>query len=203
MEMWAERTVGQAEAMAGVGDQMLTPVVGLEALLDSLSHGRLSPAATDQMHGHSRILARQIMLLREDLSLMATPEPLTPAVTMESLDLDQQLSECRSSFPDIVVSIEGDEHVHVYADALRVQQICANLLRSTQRLGARPVTIRVKGQLEYVSIRVSDSGPPNGYEMAIVRRLVAMHGGTTIHEVGGSFMFTLPSAIRVPSFPGS
>ena len=200
MEMWAERTSGQAEVIAVAGAELRTPVLGLEALLDSLSRGQLMSETTEQT-GHSRILARQVMLLREDLSLMATPEALTPEVTMETLDLDQQLTECCSSFPDIAITVEGDERVYVYADALRVQQICANLLRSTQRLGVRPVGIRVKAQPEYVSIRLSDSGPPNGYEMAIVRRLVAMHGGTTIHEVGGSFMFTLPRAFEVPSYP--
>jgi len=202
MEMWAEGSVGQAELMAVVGQEMPTPVLGLEALLDSLSRGQLSSEPAGHVRGHSRVLARQVMLLREDLSLMATPEAMTPVVTMETLDLDQQLTECLSSFPDIVITVEGDERIHVYEDALRVQQICANLLRSTQRLGRRPVSIQVKAQADYVSIRVSDSGPANGYEMAIVRRLVSIHGGTTIHEVGGSFVFTLPRALPVPSFPG-
>ena len=201
MEMWAEGSVGQAELVAAAGDELPTPVLGLEALLDSLSRGHLSSEPAEHRHGHSRVLARQVMLLREDLSLMATPEALTPVITMETLDLDQQLTDCLSSFPDIVITVEGDEQLHVYADALRVQQICANLLRSTQRLGRRSVSIRVTAQEGYVSIRVSDSGPPNGYEMAIVRRLVSMHGGTTIHEVGGSFVFTLPRALPVPAYP--
>ena len=69
---------------------------------------------------------------------------------------------------------------------------------------ARPQTFVlyfVEGKEEFVSLQVSDAGPSDAYELAIVKRLVEAHGGMTIHGLGGTFTFTLPRAPRVSAFP--
>jgi len=201
MEVWAQgreasasSTRERSEVMAVVRDDMRAPLLGLEAVLDALAGGRFSPEVTERMHGHSRVLARRVSMLVEDLALVATPLAHTPPLSVRTLELDQQLAECAASFPDMVIHVTGDRRLLVRADALRVQQICANLMRNAQRSSGRPVTIRVSGLHDLVSLRVSDAGPRDGYELSIVKRLVEAHGGMTVHDVSGAFTFTLPRA---------
>ena len=182
------------DVMADVRDDMRAPLLGLEALLDALAGGRLSPEVTRRMQGQSRVLARRVSLLVEDLALVGTPPAHSLPLALRVLELDQQLADCAASFPDMLIRIEGDRGLQVRADVLRIQQICANLMRNAQRTGGRPVTIRASGQDDLVALRVSEAGPRDGYELSIVDRLVEAHGGTTIHEATGSFVFTLPRA---------
>jgi signal transduction histidine kinase len=180
------------DVIADVRDDMRAPLLGLEALLDALAGGRLSPEVTRRMQGQSRVLARRVSLLVEDLALVGTPPAHSLPLALRVLELDQQLGDCAASFPDMLIRIEGDSGLQVRADALRIQQICANLMRSAQRSGGRPVVIRVSALRDLVQVRVSDGGARDGYELSIVKRLVEAHGGTTVHEATGSFAFTLP-----------
>lgn len=207
MEAWARHREGpgtttreRSEVVAVVRDDMRAPLLGLEALLDALAGGELSPEATERMQGHSRVLARRVSLLVEDLALVAMPPAQSVPLTMRVLELDQQLAECAGSFPDMVIRVEGEKDLRVLGDALRIQQICANLMRNAQRTGDRPVVIRVSGKQDFVSLRVTDAGPRDGYELSIVKRLVEAHGGTTTHELGGSFVFTVPRAASAAAF---
>jgi len=196
MEVWTRE---RSEVLAVVRDDMRGPLLGLEALLDALAGGALPPEVTERMHGHSRVLARRVSLLVEDLALVATPHAQSLPLTVRVLELDHQLAECAESFPDMVIRLEGEKNLRVRGDALRIQQICANLMRNAQRTGGRPVVIRVSGGHDSVSLRVTDAGPRDGYELSIVKRLVEAHGGMTTHEVGGSFVFTLPRAAGAPA----
>jgi signal transduction histidine kinase len=189
------------EVMAVVRDEMRAPLLGLEAMLDALASSPLSPEVSERMQGHSRVLARRVSLLIEDLAVVATADPRAIAMDLQPLDLDQQLGECAASFPDMVIYIEGDKGARVLGDALRVQQIFANLMRSAQRLSGRPVTIRVSTKVDYVSFRVGNAGPRDGFELGIVKILVDAHGGMTIDEVGASFTFTLPLATNPAPLP--
>jgi len=182
------------DAMADVRDDMRAPLLGLEALLDALAGGRLSPEVTRRMQGQSRVLARRLSLLVEDLALVGTPSAHSLPLVLRVLELDQQLGDCAASFPDMLIRIEGERGLQVRADALRVQQIFANLMRNAHRTVGRPVTVRVSGQSDLVQVRVSDAGPRHGYELSIVERLVEAHGGTSVHEAAGSFVLTLPRA---------
>jgi signal transduction histidine kinase len=202
MEVWAPHGEGpgtttreRTEVLAVVRDDMRTPLLGLEALVDALADGSQSPEVTERMHGHSRVLARRVSLLVEDLALVANTSADTLPLTLRVLELDHQLAECAASFPDMVIHVAGETGLLVRGDALRIQQICANLMRSAQRTGGRPVTIRVSGEADFVTLRVTDAGPRDGYELSIVNRLVEAHGGVAVHEVGGSFVFTLPRAL--------
>jgi hypothetical protein len=56
------------------------------------------------------------------------------------------------------------------------------------------VSIRAAGRSDYVSLQLSEAGPADSHEIGIVRLLVQVQGGTTVHELGGPFTFTLPRA---------
>jgi signal transduction histidine kinase len=191
METWARE---RSEVMAVVRDDMRAPLLGLEALVDAMAGGALPPEVTERMHGQSRALARRVSLLVEDLALVATPPADTPPLALRVLELDAQLADCAACFPEMVIRVEGERGLLVRGDALRLQQIFANLMRNAQRTGGRPVVVRASGTPDVVSLRVSDAGPRDGYELAIAKRLVEAHGGTTSREPSGSFVLTLPRA---------
>jgi signal transduction histidine kinase len=198
MEVSTER---RTEAFAVVRDELRAPLLGLEALVDALAGGSLSQEVTERMQDHSRVLARRVSLLIEDLAVLAAPGPDAVPLDMRDLDLDAELAECAASFPDMVIRIEGETGQYVRADPLRLQQICANLVRNAHRTGCRPVTIRVTGRSDYVSLQVSDAGPSDSHELGIVRLLVQVQRGITINELGGAFTFTLPRAPVVDAIP--
>jgi signal transduction histidine kinase len=220
MQLWAELREGPAEAtdlawlpgsrspgrvrteeMAVVRDEMRVPLLGLEALLDTLAGTPLSQEVTERMQGHSRVLARQVSMLIEDLAVVAAADPGVIAMDFRTIELDQQLAECVASFPDMVVRIEGDRGVQVRGDALRIQQIVSNLVRSVQRHGGRAATIHVSGRGEVVALRVANAGLRDGYELSIVKTLVRAHAGMTILEAGGTITCTLPCASSESQLP--
>lgn len=193
------RSRTRMEAFAVVRDELRAPLLGLEALVDALAGRPLPQEVTERMHDHARVLARRVSLLIEDLAVVAAPGPDAIPVDLRVLDLDEELAECAASFPDMVIRIEGDTGLRVHADSLRLQQICANLVRNAHRTDCRPVSIRATGRSDYVSLQVSEAGPPDSHEIGIVRLLVQVQRGITIHELDGPFTFTLPRApIAVP-----
>jgi signal transduction histidine kinase len=194
MEVRTEPGSQTRAAALAVRDEIRAPLLGLEALVDALAGGPLSQEVTERMHDHSRVLARRVSLLIEDLAVVAAPAPRAVPLDTRVLGLDEQLAECAASFPDMVVRVEGEPGLWVRADALRFQQVCANLVRNAHRTGCRPVTIRATGRADYVSVEVSDAGPADSHEIGIVRLLVQVQGGITIHELDGPFTFTLPRA---------
>ncbi|WP_028651097.1 sensor histidine kinase [Nocardioides halotolerans] len=219
MEVWAECREDPAEAtswgpagprwsshartevVAEVRDEMRAPLLGLEALFDALAGPPMPQEMTERMHTHSRVLARRVTLLVEDLAVVTASHPSAIPMVFEDLDLDQELRDCTECFPHIAFRIVGEKGLRVRADALRVQQICANLLRSVQRRSSLPVSVHVSGRPGFVAVRVADAGPRDGYELSIVRTLVQAHSGVTVHDAGGALTFTLPRATSVSPFP--
>src|SRR4051794_6599950 len=167
----------RAEVMAVVRDEMRTPLLGLEALADALADSRLSPELSERMHSHSRVLAQRVSLLIEDLALVASHDSAAIAMDFRVLDLDEQLQAGVDSFPDVLVRVGGDRGLRVRADALRFQQILANLLRNAQRRTSRPVTVLVSDKAQFVSVRFVDAGPQDDHQLQIVDTLVRAHGG--------------------------
>lgn len=191
----------RAEAMAVVRDEMRAPLLGLEALLDALGGAPLSREVSERMQSQSRVLARRVSLLIEDLALVSRQDLSAIPMDVEVLDLDAELAACAESFPDVFFRVDGDTGLQVRADRLRVQQICANLMRNSQRQGGRPVTIKVSGRAGFVSLVVSNAGPPDSHELGIVRMLVEAHGGRASHDVPGSLTLTLPRAGSLSVLP--
>lgn len=191
----------RTEVMAVVRDEMRAPLLGLEALADALAGTPLNRDVSARMRDHSRVLARRVSLLIEDLALVAMQDAASLSLDVRQLDLDELLADAVASFPEMLIRVEGDKGLRVHADPLRVQQVLANLMRNIQRRGDRAVTVRVTARGPFVSLRSADGGPHDSYELALVKALVHAHGGMTVHEVGGSFTFTLPRAGTMTSLP--
>ena len=191
----------RTEVMAVVRDELRGPLLGLEALVDAMAGRPLSRDVSTRMRDHSRVLARRVTMLIEDLALVAIQDASTLGLDARGLDLDDLLADCVASFPEMMIRLEGDSGLRVHADPLRVRQVLANLMRNAQRRGVRPVTVRVATRGSFVSLRCEDGGPQDGYELALVTALVQAHGGMTVHELGGSFTFTLPRAGSVTPLP--
>ncbi len=193
--------LARSEVMAILRDEMRAPLLGLEALLDALAGPPLSAEVSERMQSHSRVLAQRVSLLIEDLALVSAQETSTVSMDLQELDLDTELAACAESFPDVLVRVEGHKGLTVRADRLRLQQICANLMRGSQRRGGRPVTIRVSGGTGFVGLRIMGAGKPDGHELAIVTMLVQAHGGTAVVDAAGSLNLNLPRAGSLTGLP--
>lgn len=206
---------------AVVSHDMRTPLAGLQGYLEMLRDDDLDRNLAKRMLERSWMLTRRLTLLTEDLLAAATLEHGDLVVSPEVLDLNQQLGECATCFPDLDLELDCPLGLAAYADPLRLQQILANLVRNAQKHGAEPVLIAAAPDLDLpggVTIQVSDAGPGvpatfvprlfepysqgsstatggSGLGLSVVRDLVGAHHGT-IHydQAGNAFVFTLPPA---------
>ena len=215
---------------AVVSHDMRTPLAGLQGYLEMLRDDDLESALARRMLDRSWMLTRRLTLLTEDLLAAATLEHGDLVVTPELLDLNAQLGECATCFPDLDLELDCPPGLAAYADPLRLQQVLANLVRNAQKHGAEPVRIAaaadpaVPGE---VTIRVSDAGPGipesfvprlferysqggapttatggSGLGLSVARDLVTAHHGTIRYEpVGNAFVFTLPPPSRYDALP--
>jgi signal transduction histidine kinase len=204
---------------AVVSHDMRTPLAGLQGYLEMLRNDDLESALARRMLERSWMLTRRLTLLTEDLLAAATLEHGDLVVTPELLDLNQQLVECATCFPDLDLELDCPPGLAAYADPLRLQQVLANLVRNAQKHGAEPVLITAApdpAAQDGVTISVSDAGPGvpvafvprlferysqgtstatggSGLGLSVVHDLVSAHHGTIHYDRGGNaFVFTLP-----------
>jgi signal transduction histidine kinase len=204
---------------AVVSHDMRTPLAGLQGYLEMLRDDDLDSALARRMLERSWMLTRRLTLLTEDMLAAATLEHGDLVVAPELLDLNLQLGECATCFPDLDLELDCPPGLAVYADPLRLQQILANLVRNAQKHGAEPVRIAAATDSRHpggVAIRVSDAGPgvpasfvPRLFEpysrgtstatggaglgLSVVRDLVSAHHGAIRYEQdGNAFVLTLP-----------
>ena len=215
---------------AVVSHDMRTPLAGLQGYLEMLRDDDLESPLARRMLERSWMLTRRLTLLTEDLLAVATLEHGDLVVTPEPLDLDQQLGECASCFPDLDLELDCPAGLAAYADPLRLQQILANLVSNAQKHGAEPVLIAAGPDPRGgggVAIRVSDAGPGvpasfvprlfdrysqgaatatggSGLGLSVARDLVGAHHGTIEYDVAGNaFVFTLPPPPALPARAGT
>ena len=206
---------------AVVSHDLRTPLAGLQGYLEMLRDDDLESPLARRMLDRSWMLTRRLTLLTEDLLAAATLEHGDLVVTPEMLELNQQLVECATCFPDLDLEVDCPPGLAAYADPLRLQQILANLVRNAQKHGAEPVHIAAAPDPAVpggVTIRVSDAGPGvpaafvprlferysqgtrtatggSGLGLSVVRDLVNAHHGTVRYELAANtFTFTLPPA---------
>jgi signal transduction histidine kinase len=210
---------------------MRTPLAGLQGYLEMLRDDDLDSPLAHRMLERSWMLTRRLTLLTEDLLAAATLEHGDLVVTPELLDLDQQLGECASCFPDLDLELDCPPGLAAYADPLRLQQVLANLVRNAQKHGAEPVLIAASADQAVpggVVVRVSDAGPGvpatfvprlfdrysqgptnptggSGLGLSVARDLVAAHHGSIRYDrTANAFVFTLPPpAVPEQSAPRS
>jgi signal transduction histidine kinase len=209
---------------AVVSHDLRTPLAGLQGYLEMLRDDDLDSPLARRMLERSWMLTRRLTLLTEDLLSSATLEHGDLVVTPEVLELNQQLVECATCFPDLDLEVDCPPGLAAYADSLRLQQILANLVRNAQKHGAEPVRITAAPDPavpDGVTISVSDAGPGvppafvprlferytqgagtatggSGLGLSVVRDLVRAHRGTIRYDIAGNvFVFTLPPAPRL------
>lgn len=204
---------------AVVSHDMRTPLAGLQGYLEMLRDDDLESHLAKRMLERSWMLTRRLTLLTEDLLAAVTLEYGDLVVSPEVLDLNQQLGECATCFPDLDLELDCPPGLAAYADPLRLQQILANLVRNAQKHGAEPILIAAAPDPDVaggVTIRVSDAGPGvpatfvprlfdrysqgtatatggSGLGLSVVRDLVSAHHGTIGYDgATNAFVVTLP-----------
>jgi signal transduction histidine kinase len=204
---------------AVVSHDLRTPLTGLQGYLELLRDDDLESPLARRMLERSWMLTRRLTLLTEDLLASATLEHGDLVVSPHVLELNQQLGECVTCFPDLDLEVDCPPGLAAYADPLRLQQILANLVRNAQKHGAEPVLIAAAPDPAVpggVTIRVSDAGPGvpaafvprlferysqgsstagggSGLGLSVVHDLVSAHRGTVRYDLAANtFVFTLP-----------
>jgi signal transduction histidine kinase len=205
---------------AVVSHDLRTPIAGLQGYLELLRDDELDTPLARRMLDRSWLLTRRLTLMTEDLLAAATLENGDLLVSPEWLDIEAQLGECASCFPDLDLELDCPPGLRGYADPLRLQQVLVNLVRNAQKHGAEPVRIAAEsapGASGTVLVKVSDAGAGvpsafvpklferytqgataarggSGLGLSVVRDLVAAHGGTVHYETAGNaFVLTLPA----------
>jgi signal transduction histidine kinase len=185
------------EMVALLKAEMRAPLEALKALRSSIDEGDLSPELASRMRRHTKSLARRLSLLLEDLVLAYTWGHRQLFLDQQDLDLADQVWRAAELFPDMLIHVQAPRGgVHVRADALRLQQLLANLINTAQRRGDRPVWFHISSLDTIVTLRMLGAPPEGGYELEIVRQLVEAHGGRLRHHpVEGAVTVTLHRAV--------
>ncbi len=149
------------EMVALLKAEMRAPLVALKALRASIDEGDLSPELASRMRRHTKSLARRLSLLLEDLVLVYTWGHRRLSLDLQDLDLGDQLRRAADLFPDMLIHVQAPPQVRVQADAMRLQQLLANLIHTAQRRGDRPVWLHVTCLESLVTLR-DDRRPARG-----------------------------------------
>lgn len=228
----AERT--RRQLAADVAHELRTPLGALQAGLEELRDGLTAPdpARLASLHDQALRLGRVVQDMAElsaaeaaALSLHRAEVDLAGVVAGA---LDGQEPSLRAAGLDVVREINGP--VPVRGDADRLHQAVGNLLANAARYcdpGDR-VTVRAAGVDGAAIVTVADTGPgiapgdlPHVFErlwrgpasrsvtgsgigLAVVRELVAAHGGTASVEsrLGHGSVFTIRLPLAGSSDPG-
>lgn len=218
---------------ADVAHELRTPLAALQAGLEELRDGLAEPdpARLAGLHDQSLRLGRVVDDLAQlsaaesaALSLRRTEVDLADLVTAA---LNGQ--EPRLHSADLQIHRDIQPPVPVHADPDRLHQAVTNLLTNTARY-CRPgdhVHVSVDTVDHHARIRVTDTGPGiepadlphifdrfwrgkssratigSGIGLAVVRELIAAHGGTTTAESqpGHGSTFTIQLPLNAPAHP--
>jgi hypothetical protein len=163
------------EAADLIEAQLRAPMVALQELGRTLEAGGLSPALAERIRQYTRVLARSVALLIEDLVLVHTAPHQPPALGLEELSLAEQVERTAALFPDLVIHVASMPGLRVDADPLRLQQLLANLVRGAH--DERPLRIDSSVDEHTVTLRMYGGRPVAGHHLDIARMLAKAHGG--------------------------
>lgn len=198
----------------GMGDRTL------EAMRDTVDRQVVTLSRIiDDLLDVSRVSRGQFAVIKEDIDLR---DVIPRALETSRPLIDSQAHRIAVTMPETAIQIHGD--------SVRLSQVFANLLNNAARYtppGGR-ITVAVEPRVGEVTVRVIDSGrgiapadlerifdlftqvaPADaglgglGVGLALVRRVVELHGGTVRVKSSGlghgsEFAVTLPSAVHRP-----
>ncbi len=211
--------------------ELKDPLFALQLSIQLLRHAAEKQGAIpahvqqhlDVSHRQADRLARLIDNLL-DVSRIANHRLRLDLETLDVHELAAELvarMQAKARATGTAVTLEDSEPVIGYFDRMKLEQVVTNLLTNAIKYGAgQPVTVRVKGDDDEVSLEVEDLGPgiaPEDQErifqrferaahshkkeslglgLYIVRSLVEAHGGTIAIDSelgqGTTFTVTLP-----------
>jgi len=203
-----------------VAHELRTPLTHLRCELEAIQDGLASPDAARIGSLHEEVL--HLGRLVEDLQDLALAEAGALRLDKERIDLGIAVARFVGEQAEVV----SEPGVVVDADAMRLRQVVLNLLSNATRHGppGGRVTVRVATAGADATVAVSDEGPGipaheleqvferfyrvdpargrdaggAGLGLAIVRRMVELHGGRVWAEsaegAGTTVTFTVPRA---------
>ena len=209
-----------------VAHELRTPLAALQAGLEELRDGLVQPdvARLAGLHEQTLRLGKIVNDLAELSSAEAAALSLTPvSLDLSALAADELVAhEAQLNAAGIGLTAELDGPVWVRGDPDRLHQAVGNLLANVARhcrTGDR-VVVSVRSSDGMAELRVSDTGPGiaeedlprvfdrlwrgssangdggSGIGLAVVRELVAAHGGSVSAEsdgrTGATFTMSLP-----------
>jgi two-component system, OmpR family, sensor histidine kinase BaeS len=194
-----------------VAHELRTPVTNLRCELESIQDGLAAPDSARIASLHEEVLHLQHLI--DDLQELAVADAGGIRLRCERVDLVAAIEQV------VKGTIDAESRPIVLADPVRLAQIVRNLL--TNAASYAPVHVSVRSENGNAIVSVTDSGPgiPSaelehiferfyrldparsdggaGLGLAIVRRLVELHGGRVWAENapngGAVFTFTIPS----------
>ncbi|MES9538799.1 MULTISPECIES: HAMP domain-containing sensor histidine kinase [unclassified Actinomadura] len=218
--------LGRRRLAADVAHELRTPLAGLQAGLEELRDGftEPDPARLAALHDQSLRLGRIVGDLAELSAAESAALSLRPADVDIGAVAREAVAARRAQLDAAGLTVHTGiaDGVVIRADADRIHQALGNLLSNAARY-CRPgdsVTVRVRAQGDEAVIEVADTGPGipaaerahvferlwrgssgrrvagSGIGLAVVRELVAAHGGTVTASSpdagGATFTIRLP-----------
>jgi len=203
-----------------VAHELRTPLTNLRCELEAIQDGLATPDAARVGSIHEEVLHLQRLV--EDLQDLAVAEAGALQLRLERIDLGAWVARIVGAQAEVT----SEDGIMVDADPTRLRQIVGNILANAVRhtpAGER-VRVRVAREAAGATVSVIDRGPGipasdlerifqrfyrvdesrgrdrggAGLGLAIVRRLVELHGGRvwaeSVEGGGATFTFTVPLA---------
>jgi signal transduction histidine kinase len=203
-----------------VAHELRTPLTNLRCELEAMLDGLVTPDAARIGSLHEEVLHLQRLV--EDLQDLAVAEAGALQLDLERIDLGAAIRRIVGAQAEVT----AEAGIMVAADVTRLRQVVHNVLANAAHHSpaGEPVQVRVARAGSDATVSIADRGPGipaadldriferfyrvdeargrdrggAGLGLAIVRRLVELHGGRvwadSVEGAGATFTFTLPLA---------
>lgn len=208
------------QALATVAHEIRNPVIVLQGVAEALASDGIDDSPEQRMHMVGAIARQALVLDRVTSDLLGAAQAKRGKleVDVQPVRLDSVINASIHGVPGLGdVAVVGAAGAVVMGDAVRLQQVLANLLSNAMKYGRPQIRIRVEERSEHVRISVEDEGPGvplefqpllftefaraadhqyssgTGLGLYVVRSLIEAQGGVVNYEgqPGAGAVFTL------------